>query len=62
MDIKKLQQAHSEKHGPLKVLQKVSDNPHILDLSKMMGISSTFNIMGLYDYYPEVIENLRINL
>lgn len=43
---------HYKKFGPYPITKKINANSYILELSSDMKISSTFNVLDLYSYYP----------
>ena len=47
--------------GPFKVLQRIGDNAHKIELPDGYGVSSTFNISDLSPYHEENDQNLRSN-
>jgi hypothetical protein len=49
----------NNKYGPCKVLKRIKDNTYVIDLPAEMAISSTFNVVVIFEYFPP--EELELN-
>lgn len=47
----KLKQKHC---GPDKILRKINDNVHVVDLLNNIGISKTFKVVDLTKFHPKI--------
>ena len=41
-----------KKYGAFQITKKINNNAYIVALSPNMNISSTFNVVDLYEYHP----------
>jgi hypothetical protein len=51
----------NKKYNPCKIIKKINDNAYIVDLLENLAISSTFNVVDIFEYFPpkESNSNLR---
>ena len=51
----------NKKYGPCKIIKKINNKAYVVDLLENLGISSTFNVAYIFEYFlPEDSDsNLR---
>lgn len=42
-----------KRYGPCKIMKKINNNVYVVDLAVDMGVSRTFNVVDLSQFYPK---------
>lgn len=59
--VRHYERSNPKKYNAFKVIYKINNNTYIINLSHTMKISCTFNMMNLYEYFLEVVQENEVN-